>query len=134
MTIRYKVVKRKTRMSALINGHSQYALRYLPGSIVVALPETVGIMTFRTKSAAIEWAKEMRLKHWPYVYPIQESNYREHFKIIKVEPLSRGRKSLLIASNIDSKSINSFYNDSAYYNSITPPENTICYQSVKVLE
>ena len=131
MPIRYKVVKTRTRMSAMINGRSRYALQYLKDTIVTALPETLGIMTFKTYRNADEWAWAMERNN----YDMWASLYGYNLSIIKVEGIGRGKSPGLIASGVSTETIRQFYEDADdYCESFTPPYNTICYPQVRVLE
>jgi len=121
-TPRYKIVKRKTRYSCIIPGSSKYGIKYLPGKVVYALPGTLGIMTFKIKTAAQNW----RYSH----YTIENNTL-----IIKVLPMGRGIVEPAIAFPDD---IKMFYEDikgySNLHNRILPPKGTICYPAVYVVD
>lgn len=128
MPIRYKVVKRKTRCSAIINGNSRYARRYLPGIITVAEEGTLGIMTFRIKTAAEEWAHHFNNQSWTY-------NDQPKLMVIKVEGIGRGYVPITVATDFTTDALDDFYSsdyDSGY--PFSSPDDTICYKAVRVLE
>ena len=126
MPIRYKVVKKKSRKSAVINGNSHYALQYLEGTTVFALEDTLGIMTFTSKRSAEIFA-------YHFENPWIES---ERMSVIMVETIGKGSCPPLISRKVKSEGLDVFYNfpDGYDYNAQTPPDNTMCYPGVKVLE
>jgi len=128
MPIRYKVVKRNSRTSAVINGNSPYVLRYIPGTTITARKETLGIMVFATKFRAQEFAGNLNLSYW-----------RDRFSVIKVEAIGRGKYPSEICKSWNTAQLRSFYSDDLidsdlFFNSTHPPEGTMCYSSVMVLE
>jgi hypothetical protein len=126
MPQRYKVVKRKTRMSAVINGHSIYALKYLPDTKVIAKEGTLGVMTFKTRNAAEDWAYSMNYHQYsPYD--------SDALIVIMVETIGKGKIPEAICNKIDTSSLKQFYKY-AYGNGYSPPNNTVCYPGVLVLE
>jgi hypothetical protein len=122
-TIRYKVIKGKSRNSAIINGNNKYALNYPPGADVYALPETIGVMTFRTHRSAAKWIR----KCFPYYIDLI---------IIKVIPIGRGYVPRDIPSPYKIKLY--YKNPGTYFDAwglwLHPPRNTICYPAVHVLK
>lgn len=120
---RYKVVKKNTRCSCIINGNSKYGLKYLPGQETHALPETLGIMTFRSKDAALMWAVG--------IYTL------DNFKVIEVIPMGKGTVPIFVAN---SKRIDMFYENRKKYLKrhlrpyLLPPDGTICYPAVYVVD
>ncbi|MCK5611683.1 hypothetical protein KAR91_57965 [Candidatus Pacearchaeota archaeon] len=126
MPIRYKVVKKRSRCSAVVNGNSPYGLKYLPGTTVTAKEETLGIMTFVEKYQAKSFAQHLG---W--------SDYgREKCMVITVETIGRGKYPKIISSGIQTEHLDSFYfqTDSYWKRETIPPDGTMCYPAVKVLE
>ena len=130
MPIRYKVVKRKTRMSAVINGNSIYAIQYLKGSKVFARPETLGIMTFKSRYDAVNWKDGIEYheynNHW--------DGDDVHLKVIAVETIGRGKVPKSISSSVRSDRLKSFYKNPHYRINTNPVDRTVCYPGVRVLE
>lgn len=126
MIKRFKVVKRKTRKSAIVNGNSEFALTYLPGIVVTAKPETMGIMTFTRYFEARKW-----------VTYLHKSNYvqftRDALMIIKVLTIGHGYEPEHISYSSSAGSLREYYNGKNMHPAI-PPYGTICYSSVKVLD
>lgn len=122
MPIRYKVVKRKTRTSALVNGNSTYALKYLSGTKVFARPETLGIMTFENKRYAEGWSRRM------------DCCYIKSLMVIKVETIGRGKIPQLICDNFSASALKRFYKKYDDFRTLYPPDGTTCYPGVRVLE
>ena len=128
MKTRYKVVKRN-RYSAIVNGNSKYALRYLPNTIVEALPYTMGIMVFKYKAYAEEWCNFLnsnRLRYW---------DSKDPYMVIEVEPLVRGTQRTFIHAGTDSKRLDNYYRGIADgdYRLQEAPDNTYTHMKVKVL-
>ncbi len=128
MPIRYKVVKRRSRCSAVINGNSKYALRYLPGSIVTARKETLGVMTFKNKIAAVNWMDIINYNQ----YQTWESQL--NLIVIRVETIGRGKAPRWIANDVTAEDLDNFYSPESEYQSMLAIDNTLCYPAVKVLE
>jgi hypothetical protein len=57
--VRYKVVRKKGRGSAIVHGNSKYCLTYNPGAVVKALPNTLGIFVFKHKTYAQDWCNSL---------------------------------------------------------------------------
>ncbi len=119
---RWKVVKSNTRYSCMVHGSSPYAIRYEAGKEVYALPETLGIMCFKSQRLAEMWM----CSH----YSIDYNNI-----LIEVIPMGRGRIPSGIASPFKLKL---YYEDRPQYirgnhNILTPPKGTICYPAVYVV-
>ena len=127
MKCRYKVVK-KNRYSAIVNGNSKYSLRYLPGTIVEALPHTMVIMVFKYKSYAEEWCSMLKNARI-YLYE------NKPFMVIEVLPLVRGKKRTLIHAGGYSKRLDNYYNGigDSQYSIQEAPDNTYTHMRVKVL-
>jgi len=120
--IRYKVVKR-SRCSTVIHGNSKYALKYEKGTDVFARPETVGIMTFKTLSAAWEWASS--ISFW----------LGDGAKVLRVQPFGKGHVPISIPSP---SRLFEFYKNPERFRrnhlTQTTPDGTLCYPGVRVLE
>ena len=116
-TIRFKVIKKSSRISCTINGNSKYALKYNEGEEVIARSETVGVMCFRTITDAQNFIDH---SWW----------FQEKFKIVKVKPLGRMKK--LVNMGYPNR-LNDFYNGGIFSGNI-PIRGTVCYPGVHVLE
>ena len=119
---RFKVIKSRSRYSAVVNGKSQYSLKYEPGTEVYALPETMGIMCFTSHKKADKWIRT-------HYY------YWGNCRIIEVIPMGKGRIPEVIASP---QKLALWYNNRDHYRTfnhslLTPPDGTICYPAVYVV-
>ena len=130
MKFKYKVIKRKSRMSAIINGNSKYAREYIKGDCVYAHGESMGIMVFNTLSAAESFADS-----WNNGSPFDES---KDLIIVRVRPIGRGHTVIWISDDISSKGIDKFYKFCSQGDNETPfaeaPNNTMAYPGVEVLD
>ena len=106
----------------------KYSKIYNKGEVVTAEKHTIGIAVFKTKQ---------------YAEKFQDRGYVG--QIIRVEPIGRGKTFSLINGSQGESSLDSFYQKltkwPSYYdyfnfttNKITPPEGTIFYPAVKVLD
>lgn len=122
--IRWKVIVSKNRSSCSIIKYCKYQNVYKKGKIVKAKRGTLGIFCFKTKTDAIN-----------FIHGDEEGGF---FSIIKVEPVGKGKKPKLIASIYPflgvHVTIDDFYRHPKAIFSQKPPEGTICYPAVKVLE
>lgn len=127
MKVKYKVVKRKTRMSAMVNGNSKYAVRYIDGYNVYAPRNTLGIMVFETLTAADDFT-------WMWNYGTYGRPSKDLI-ILRVLPIGRGKKVRWIATDVDTDSIDSFYKYTGYDRDMLaePPDRTMAYPGVTVL-
>lgn len=108
----YKVVKRKTRYSCMLNGRTcKLALKYEKGTIVKAPEYTLGIFCFNTFDNAHRFAAD------------------ENCKILEVEPIGKGKRWRFIYSYY--QLITSYQNKKT--RTLHVPEGTICFPAVKVL-
>lgn len=124
MKIKYKVVKRRSRMSAMINGNSKYARRYLDGEAVYAHGETFGIFVFETLGEAESWAAA-----W-----FQGYDECKDLIVLKVIPIGRGKKLSFIADGVDTETLDNFYGEPEEDRVYTyPPNRTMAYPGVHVL-
>ena len=112
--VRWKVVTRE-RTSFVAEG--KYKLKYRKGAIVHALPNTVGIFTFKTKAQAEELMNLV-----PGL-------------ILKVRPIGRGKTPKAISAWTSAENLNEFYR-TGMRNGVDPipPDGTICYPAVEVLD
>jgi len=126
---KFKVIKKKSRGSAIVNGNSVFALKYLPGTDVWAKPNTLGIMVFKNITSAENFAAS-----WNRQYYWDDSSYR--FIVIRVLPYGKGSIPQTICSEIDSRSLHSYYGryGHEWYGHGLPPDNTICYKGVHVID
>lgn len=133
---RYKVIKRKTRTSALINGNCNYALVYNKGEVVKAREDSLGIFTFKSKLSAESWifslaAYKDTAETFQYTDEIERYAY-SLWKIIKVIPIGKGKEIHLVANDVDAETLHAFYELKEQVN--FPPPSTICYKAVYVVE
>lgn len=126
MRIKYKVVKRKSRMSAMINGNSKYARRYLDGDSVHAHGGTVGILVFETLTAAECWAGVWNEPTY--------SNVAKDLIVLKVIPIGRGKRINFLAEGIDTEALDHFYHGNHSFLQSQCPERTMAYPGVHVLD
>lgn len=122
--VRYKVVKRRNRTSALVNGNSRYALRYPKGEDVFALEDTLGVFVFTNREYA---------ESWLFNFDIHHEN--DELIIVRVIPIGKGKFPRNIAYGVMTETLEEFYEDyssAAFFN--TPPDKTICYPGVHVLD
>jgi len=120
---KYKVVKRKSRMSAMINGNSKYARRYLDGEKVYAHGNSLGILLFETLEAADDWAS--------YWHRVKEA--KVDFIILKVIPIGRGKRIEWVSSGIDTEDLDYFYSNKETTFRIMAPRRTMAYPGVEVI-
>lgn len=127
MKIRYKVVKVRTRYSAIVNGNSKYALRYTRGSVVKAPEGTMGIFVFKSQRDAYKWCVMLNsVDPWRDAW---------RFIVIKVLPLSRGKKVNFVHGGVSTESLDNFYieRDGSEMHFASAPDGTYAHQSVRVL-
>lgn len=117
-TVRYKVVKRKSRRSCSINGNSKYSLKYEKGIEVHARPETMGVMCFKK----LEEAEYFTRRH-PWL--------NENFMTLKVIPMGKGKT---VDDISVPRKLNDYYNQLGYCHVMQAPRGTICYPAVYVME
>lgn len=119
---RYKVVTKFTNRSAVVIGNSKYSLIYIQNTIVKAVNGTLGIMTFKTRKNA-----QTFMDHYLAI---------DMRRIIKrVIPIGRGSTPTLIAGGYMSRELDAFYkknNQTSF--PMSPPEGTICYPAVEVID
>ena len=125
---KYKVVKRKTRMSAMINGNSKYARRYLDGEKVYAHENSLGILLFETLEAADEWAS-----YWNEMGESQ-GEPQVDLIILKVIPIGRGKRIEWVSSRIDTEALDYFYSNKETTSMVQQsPRRTMAYPGVEVI-
>ena len=120
--IRWKIVKKYERGSCYLPKNCKYFKTYKKGIIVKATRGTLGIFVFKTKKFAED-----------FIIDYLASN--SQFQILKVKSIGKGRSPKLIANFIfllASQDINMFYEEGIL--AIPPPDGTICYPAVKVLD
>ena len=113
--IRWKVT-RMDRTSCLINRRSCFCQKYLKGKIVTADPQTPGIFTFQTKQHAEVFMPQMEQL------------------ILKVKPLGKGVTPSCISRDLCQRDLMRFFKSLASKLTMWPPNGTICYPAVKVLD
>jgi hypothetical protein len=131
MPIRYKVIKAHSRVSAIINGNSRYALKYEPGITVIAPEGTLGVMVFKTKTQAKEFADHLN-------FFSDSCSTPDRYKVIDVTTYGRGKFIDEMAYDYSTQGLCDFYNDSVetchFMSTARPPEGTMCYPGVTPLE
>lgn len=116
---KFKVVKKKSRRSAMINGNSKYSLIYEKGSEVFAMDGTLGVFVFRLRTDAQRWV---------------DSFLTPDLMIVRVLPIERGKSPYIIAPEVTSYGLNRFYKDSSAHYSYFISESTMCYPGVYVID
>jgi hypothetical protein len=145
--IRYKVVTKIRRQSTNTyvcygtsdDKCSKYALRYLKGKIVNALPNTMGIMVFKDRRCAAQFLLFLQ----------GNIGNEDQLKIVRVRPI--GKKSIpkRIARCCSDSGIDNWYNrqriplalEDVFKDmsleaapNVDAPYGTECYEAVEVLE
>ncbi len=121
--VKFKVVKQKNRVSAIVNGKSKYAIKYIPNQNVYAPENTMGIFVFTTRYAAEDWMYD-----WIRIlrsYP--------HLIVIRVLPIGKGQTVRLVSSNISSEGLDRYYNQLNHFSTFAP-EYTMVYPGVHVID
>jgi hypothetical protein len=120
---RYKVVYYDAINGAFTSIFSppKYSLIYELGEITTAKKNTLGIMVFKRHSDAFRFS-----------FNLYNST------ILTVKPIGRGKTPAFIVpgtrEKIGDKEYDEFYKDiTSHYKYIAPPEGTICYPTVEVL-
>ena len=132
MLIRYKVINKNTRCSVIVSSE-QYKLIYFKDMIVEAAPGTLGIMVFRRRYQALNFAYNMK------------SYNRIPTLVVKVEAFGRGKTPFYISRYVNTGSnLSSFYkhsyidkkyaHDGKTYAVVHPMEGTLCYDTVRVID
>jgi len=121
----YKVIKGRTRMSAIINGRSKYGRLYKKGETVYAEPDTLGIMCFKTKEEAVNFS--MDLSGWNY-------HHTKNFKVVRVKPIGKRKKIDYISKFLTSNCLDNFYSNVRETVMATAPNGTIGYPGVFVVD
>jgi len=124
-TYLYKVIKRRTRMSAIINGRSKYGRLYKKGETVYAESHTLGIMCFKTQEEAENFARD--LSGWNY-------HHTKNFKVVRVKPIGKGKKINYISKFLTTNSLDTFYSDVRESVMATAPNGTFGYNGVVVVD
>lgn len=124
MKKKYKVVKRKTRISAMVNGNSKYARKYEDGDSVYAGVDTLGILVFETLATAADWA-------W-----VWNNGYGSEYKdliVLEVYPIGRGKRVRFVAPDPVTESIDNFYKGYPSQIESECPDRTMAYPGVHVI-
>jgi len=128
---KYKVVKEKSRVSAMIDSKSPFALKYMPSENVYAEEGTLGIFVFKTRAAAEEWAEAWRNDEHIF------DTHRLNLIVLRVLPIGRGCSPKTIASEVTSKDLKYFYSDNdtdSYYLTTQSMPGVMTYPAVFVVE
>ena len=132
MLIRYKVINEDTRCSVIVDSE-QYKLSYFKDTVVEAPLGTLGIMVFRRRRQALNFA-----------YNIQRRNGIPTL-VVKVEAFGRGKTPFYISRWVNTGSnLSAFYKcsyiDKKYahkgrtYAVVHPIKGTLCYDTVRVID
>ena len=122
---KYKVVKRKSRMSCMINGNSKYARQYLDGEKVYAHGNSLGVMVFETLDSADNFASI-----WNDYNNLRSA---KDLVILKVIPIGRGKRVVWIARGIDTMTLDNFYSTKHTCFRSQAPDRTMAYPGVEVI-
>jgi hypothetical protein len=114
---KYKAIKKRSRTSAIINGNSKYSRQYIKGENVYAHGNTMGLMVFKNREDAQEWA---------------DGGYG--LIVVRVLPIGRGKTVVAICSDTSTEGLDQFYSGKHSYYSFTPPDNTMAYPGVFVVD
>jgi len=118
----YKVTN-SNYTSVMVKG--EYMLHYEPGEIVKAPPDTLGLMLFKYPDQAFRFARLC-------------SGRRNKCKVLTVEPLESISMPSEVSIYICADGLNEYYNktkkDFSVCSQTSPPEGTVCCQSVRVLK
>jgi hypothetical protein len=110
-------------MSAIVNGRSKYARKYPKGEKVYAFEDTLGIMVFRTKKSAEEFASSFN--KWVE---------KPKLIIIRVKPIGMGKNISHISRKITTCDLDKFYSFNKPTLITEPPNNTMGYPGVLVID
>jgi hypothetical protein len=123
---KFKVVKKRTRVSAVVNGNSKYARQYLPQTDVFAMPGTLGIFVFDYKTYAENWIVD-RKNHLP-----EAEN--EELIVVRVIPIGRGMVPKVISYCTETRFLDNFYNHHSPNSIFDVISGTRCYKGVSVVD
>lgn len=128
---KWKIVT-KDRRSIFVNRRSKYNIKYLKDEVVQSPKNTFGVFCFNKRYQALNFQK---------LYPYKSINYC--WKIIKVQPLCRGKKpSKIFRTKYLNESYEIYQKNGfgGFKNRLVPfpfvqlPIGAICYDKIKVLE
>jgi hypothetical protein len=127
---RFKVIKKKTRMSAMVNGHSKYARKYVAGTSVYAMEGTHGIFVFKHKTHAEDWVYAWS----PVSSPLHGGAV--DLIVVPVIPIGRGRNIQFICNGIDTDALDEYYHDDDFgCNTVSESlDDSVVHPGVHVLE
>jgi len=111
-------------MSAIVNGNSKYAKKYIKGEQIFANKNTLGIMTFEIKKEAERWSRGN-----PFWW---DDKYRDLI-ILRVIPIGRGKRVYSVCKGISTNELDRYYNKLSFH-SISSPINTMAYPGVLVVD
>lgn len=125
---KYKVIKRQSRRSAILNGNSKYSRQYIKGENTYAHGGTMGLMVFKNKNDAEVWRNAFNT-YGPYDSIIHD------FIVIRVLPIGRGRSVVEITSDVTTEGLERFYlTKNSHWARTTAPGNTMAYPGVFVVD
>jgi len=110
-------------MSAIVNGRSKYARKYTKGEKIYAFGDTLGIMVFRTKKSAEEFA-----------FSFNKWVEKPKLIIIRVKPIGMGKSILHVSRRISTPDLDKFYSFNKHTLVTEPPDNTMGYPGVLVVD
>jgi len=115
----YKVVDIFYRSMMVSN--EKYKLIYKPGSIVRALPGTLGIMAFDDINRAMQLAY-----YWNYSY--------NGSKILSAEPIGPITRPIYICKYVSETTLDIYYEMSSGSYEMLAPRGTVCCPSIRVIK
>lgn len=120
MKVKYKVV-RIDRTSAFVGDSSKYCLKYNKGNIVKSVKGSLGVFCFKKRELCEDFIQQLKQR-------IFDNN---HYQIIRVKPIQRGKSPKIICYNWTNLKV--FY-EHQYSQTRIVPIGTICYPEVLVLD
>lgn len=115
----YKVVQMWESLSTI---EGKYNLVYYPGTIVEAVPGSLGIFCFCDYICA-------------QLFAYKVLHFINFVDILEVRGIGKETIPEKIANNSDKNVLNQFYNGGRNSNNlIKPPQGTVCYPSVEVIK
>jgi len=95
----------------------KYRKHYVPGSIVSANKNTIGLMLFKDLESAIG-----------YIYPNNDLS-----RILEVEPMGTITKVICISLGASEYALDCYYKEDQDAITSTPPFGTVCCRAIKVI-
>ena len=122
MHIKYKVVTYDYKSVAVLSTDAAYRITYTDTGVITAPRGTLGIFCFNSIHDVRMWTKSCN--YWTVHIP----------KLLRVLPIGPGRTPKYIADIFMNVSLSTFYDKNYEHSFFGPPEGTICYPAVIVLD